>query len=117
MAHPTWVETQNVMAGVSGMNTDSMVSPSARVNRNFCVPSDDCSRAVTAGVVIASAASSCSRTGRDRSVIPLKRSSPRRWIQRYICRAWNRSTPSVETTASSSAGSSSAMSVLLAAIT
>ena len=36
---------QNVIEGVSGMNTASMCRPSPRVNRNFSVPSADRSRA------------------------------------------------------------------------
>jgi hypothetical protein len=44
IAQPTCVEMQNVMAGVSGMNTDSIVRASARRRRNFSVPSVDVSR-------------------------------------------------------------------------
>ncbi len=45
MAHPTCVEIQKVIAGVSGMNTDSIWRPSLRRRRNFSVPSVDRSRA------------------------------------------------------------------------
>ena len=51
IAHPTWVEIQNVIAGVSGMNTDSMCRPSASSSRNFSVPSVDRSRELIRGVV------------------------------------------------------------------
>ena len=78
MAHPTCVDTQKVCAGVSGMNTDSMVRWSASRNRNFSVPSDDWSRAAIWGVVSMSAASSWRRNATERSVMPSKRSSPRR---------------------------------------
>ena len=44
IAQPTCVEMQKVIAGVSGMNTDSMCRPSARRSRNFSVPSIDRSR-------------------------------------------------------------------------
>ncbi len=44
MAQPTWVEMQKVIAGVSGMNTDSIWRPSARRSRNFSVPSVERSR-------------------------------------------------------------------------
>ena len=51
IAHPTWVEMQKVIAGVSGMKTDSMCRPSASSSRNFSVPSADRSRLRMAGVV------------------------------------------------------------------
>ena len=51
MAHPTWVEMQKVIDGVSGMNTDSICRPSARRSRNFSVPSTERSRATSSGVV------------------------------------------------------------------
>ena len=35
IAHPTWVEMQKVMAGVSGMNTDSMCFPSASLQQEL----------------------------------------------------------------------------------
>ena len=41
IAQPTWVETQNVCFGVSGMKTDSICLPSSRRNTNFCVPSSE----------------------------------------------------------------------------
>ena len=50
MAQPTCVEMQNVIAGVSGMNTDSICRPSARRSRNFSVPSADRSRVTICGV-------------------------------------------------------------------
>jgi len=40
-AHPTWDEMHNVRRLPSGMSTDSTASPSARVHRNFSVPSDE----------------------------------------------------------------------------
>ena len=50
IAQPTWVEMQKVIAGVSGMKTDSMWRPSARRSRNFSVPSMEVSRWASAGV-------------------------------------------------------------------
>ena len=51
IAQPTWVEMQKVIAGVSGMKTDSICLPSASRSRNFSVPSIDVSRLASAGVV------------------------------------------------------------------
>ena len=39
IAQPTCVEMQKVIAGVSGMKTDSICRPSASRSRNFSVPS------------------------------------------------------------------------------
>ena len=69
IAQPTCVEMQNVMAGVSGMNTDSIWRPSASRSRNFSVPSIDFSRATSAGVVSVNASASVARSSRERSVI------------------------------------------------
>ena len=78
IAHPTWVETQKVIAGVSGMNTDSTLRPSARVNTNFWVPSSECFRAAMRGVENARVRASAARSGRERSVMRSNPSRPRR---------------------------------------
>ena len=45
IAQPTWVEMQKVIAGVSGMNTDSIWRPSARREQEFFGAVDRRSRA------------------------------------------------------------------------
>ena len=50
MAQPTCVDTQKVMAGVSGMKTDSMRRPSARASRSLRVPSTEVSSLTICGV-------------------------------------------------------------------
>ena len=82
IAQPTWVDTQKVIAGVSGMNTDSMPRPSARVNRNFRVPSSESSRPAMRGVEKDRVRPRVSRSDRERSVMPSNASSPRRYTQR-----------------------------------
>ena len=76
MAQPTWVEMQKVIAGVSGMKTDSICVPSARRSRNFSVPSTDVSRCASAGVVSVKSRASVARSSRDRSVIAAKSVTP-----------------------------------------
>ena len=50
IAQPTWVETQKVIDGVSGMKTDSICRPSASSRTNLRVPSLDRWSLRTAGV-------------------------------------------------------------------
>ena len=78
MAQPTCVEMQKVMAGVSGMNTDSMALWSPRRSRNFSVPSVERSRAAMDGVVSVKSDASVARRSRGRSVIAARSVTPRR---------------------------------------
>ena len=64
IAHPTCVDMQKVMAGVSGMNTDSIWRPSASRSRNFSVPSLDCSCATIDGLVMSKDFASADRKSR-----------------------------------------------------
>ncbi len=73
---PTCVEIQNVWLGVSGMNTDSMRRLSSRPSRNFTVPSDEVSRAMTAGLEMRKCSARSARSGRDKSVIFSKSVDP-----------------------------------------
>ena len=95
IAQPTWLEMQNVIAGVSGMNTDSMRRPSASSSRNFCVPSEEMSRETRRGAVKANSAASRARSSRLRSVICSGSVTPRRCTQRNTWRAWNGANPEV----------------------
>ena len=78
MAHPTWVETQNVMRGVSGMNTASTRRPSARRRSSLAVPSADRSARSTVGVEQAQSPARVARRAAGRSVIRSKSVTPRR---------------------------------------
>ncbi len=69
IAQPTCVEMQKVIAGVSGMKTDSISLPSASFSRNFSVPSTDVSRLTIDGVLTVNSRASVSRSSRERSVI------------------------------------------------
>ena len=62
IAHPTCVEMQKVMAGVSGMNTASIWRPSARRSRNFSVPSLSARATRPAGVAIVKSRASAARS-------------------------------------------------------
>ena len=73
---------QKVIAGVSGMNTDSMWRRSASRNRNFSVPSIEVSRWASAGVVSVKSRASAARKSSDRSVIASTSVTPRRYTQR-----------------------------------
>ena len=78
MAQPTCVDTQKVIAGVSGMKTVSTSRPSSNRIRNLTVPSADSLRADTVGVRIANVRSSCARRSVGRSVMRAKSTTPRR---------------------------------------
>jgi hypothetical protein len=107
---PTCVETQKVIAGVSGMKTVSICRPSPRRSRNFSVPSTDRSLPTTPGVVIVNSAASAARSARERSVISSNVTTPRLYIHAKICRARKRSCPRVTSAVSSASQSSSLMS-------
>ena len=77
MAHPTWVEMQNVIDGVSGMNTASMRRESASARANLRVPSTERSSATTVGVDRAQSVLIAARSVRERSVIRSMSVTPR----------------------------------------
>jgi hypothetical protein len=77
IAQPTCVEMQNVIAGVSGMKTDSIRRPSASSSTNLRVPSIEVSSLTVRDVVSANSSGSCARRVRDRSVIDPKSVTPR----------------------------------------
>ena len=87
IAQPTCVDRQNVLAGVSGMKTDSISCPSSSRSRNLVVPSDDVSLRTSSGVATRNADARLARSSRPRSVIPPKSVTPRLWTHWKSCRA------------------------------
>ena len=81
MAHPTWVEMQKVMDGVSGMKTASIRRESASSKANLRVPSTERSSATIFGVDRAQSVLIVSRSARERSVIRSMSVTPRLYIQ------------------------------------
>ena len=80
IAQPTCVERQNVLAGVSGMKTDSIRWPSSSRRRNLVVPSLDVSCRTTSGVAMRNERGQSARAARGpRSVMPAKSVTPRLW--------------------------------------
>src|SRR5688572_33438301 len=69
IAHPTCVEMQNVIDGVSGLKTDSIWRWSASSSKNLRVPSADSSSLTIRGVEMAKSRLYCDGSVREQWVI------------------------------------------------